>query len=178
MISVEDFFTILKNLEVDFFTGVPDSVLKNFTEYLIKYINQSNLVISSNEGSAVGIGIGYHLASNKVPLIFMQNSGLGNAFNPLASLAHKNVYEVPMILLIGWRGAKSFQDEPQHIPQGSITQEMLDLLKIPVLTLNESTDLDVFKVNLSNSLLNCHSPISILVEPNTFKKYSETIKSK
>ena len=120
MIFVEEFVKLLQNSKINFFSGVPDSCLKEFTFYLNKFKKKKHL-IAANEGSAVSIGIGYYLSTKKVPLIYMQNSGLGNAINPLISIAHKKVYSIPLLLLIGWRGSKKKQDEPQHLVKGKIT---------------------------------------------------------
>ena len=102
MIFVDEFIKELKNNKISFFSGVPDSVLKNFTNELDHSRNFENYILS-NEGSAVATGIGYYLATKKIPAIYMQNSGLGNSLNPIISIAHKKVYKIPMLLIIGWR---------------------------------------------------------------------------
>ena len=122
MIFVENLIKTLKKNNIDFFTGVPDSVLKSLSFHLEK--NKKH-IIASNEGSAVSIGIGYHLSTEKTACVYMQNSGLGNAVNPLTSIAHPNVYSIPLLLLIGWRGAPNYSDEPQHLVKGRITKKLL-----------------------------------------------------
>jgi phosphonopyruvate decarboxylase len=116
---------------VDFYTGVPDSLLKNFLAVLAENTPSSHHVICANEGNAIALAAGYHLASGKVPLVYMQNSGLGNAVNPLMSLAHSGVYGLPLVLMIGWRGQPEQKDEPQHKPMGGATIEMLNAMAVP-----------------------------------------------
>ena len=107
----------------------PDSVLKNFTNLFYTKKKLKNIVLA-NEGSAVATGIGYYLATKKIPAIYMQNSGLGNSLNPLISIAHDKVYKIPLLLIIGWRGAPNIKDEPQHLTQGKITTEILKLVEL------------------------------------------------
>lgn len=133
------FLNILKKNNIEFFTGVPDSLMKNFIRYIDSNIPKNKHFVTANEGSAIGISIGYHLSTNKVPLIYLQNSGLGNCINPLTSLADPKVYSIPMVLLIGWRGEKNISDEPQHIKQGEITDKILEVLGIPYVILNRNT---------------------------------------
>ena len=129
---------ILRNKKVDFFTGVPDSVLKNFCNALSKLSNKKH-IISSNEGGAVSLAAGYNLATKKIPLVYLQNSGLGNTINPITSIVHKEIYGIPMILFIGWRGALNFKDEVQHKVQGKITLKQLNLLKIKYKIFNKNS---------------------------------------
>ena len=105
MIFINKLVKCLQNNKIDFFTGVPDSCLKVFTSFLEKHKKNKHF-IAVNEGGAVSIGIGHYLSTSKIPLVYMQNSGLGNAINPLISIAHKKVYSIPLLLLIGWRGSK------------------------------------------------------------------------
>jgi phosphonopyruvate decarboxylase len=116
--------TIFKKLKCNFYCGVPDSTLKNITS------NFKNSIITANEGSAIALASGYYLSQKKTPVVYLQNSGLGNAINPLASISHKKVYSIPMVLLIGWRGSPNSKDEPQHKVKGDITLKLLDLLNI------------------------------------------------
>jgi len=135
--------TFTKN-GVEFFTGVPDSYLNGFCTHISKFMPPRQHVIAANEGNAIAIAAGYHLATNTIPLVYMQNSGMGNALNPLLSLADKDVYSVPMVLLIGWRGQDGTGDHEQHIAQGRLTTVLLDDLGIPfrVLSSNEDETLD------------------------------------
>ena len=127
MINPANFLSYLKNKNINFFTGVPDSLLKNFLDLIV---NEKNHIIAANEGLAVSLAAGYNLATGNLPLIYMQNSGLGNAINPITSLLHKDVYDIPVLFLIGWRGRPGSNDEPQHMVKGKITLEILKLLNI------------------------------------------------
>ena len=139
MINTRNLFNSIKKDNINFFTGVPDSVLKNFTKLLSN--NHKNHLLATNEGSAISIGIGYHLSTKKIPCIYMQNSGLSNAINPLISIAHKGIYSIPMLLLVGWRGSPGINDEPQHKIKGKITLNLLKLLGIKYIILNKDKDL-------------------------------------
>ena len=131
MIKVDALIKILKKNNSDFFTGVPDSLLKDICAFITDNSLPDKHIIAANEGNAVSLGIGYHLATKKIPLIYLQNSGLGNVINPLLSLADPDVYSIPMLLLIGWRGEPNIKDEPQHLKQGKVTTDLLDSMKIP-----------------------------------------------
>ena len=109
MILVENLFNTLKKNKIDFFTGVPDSILKEFSSFLEKFTIKQHM-IAVNEGSAASIGIGYYLSTKKIPCIYLQNSGLSNAINPLISIASKEVYSIPLLLMIGWRGSPKIKD--------------------------------------------------------------------
>lgn len=123
-----------------FFTGVPDSYLNGFCNYALHHHSERN-IITANEGNAIALAAGHYLATKEIPLVYMQNSGEGNAVNPLVSLADRNVYAIPMILLIGWRGqGNSEPNHPQHKVQGEITTELLDLLHIPYSVLTDSDE--------------------------------------
>ena len=140
MILVEELFNTLKKNKISFYAGVPDSTLKNLSKSFDKLSNSKHIV-AVNEGSAISIGIGYYLSTKKIPCIYMQNSGLGNAINPLISIAHKNVYSIPLLLIIGWRGSPNKKDEPQHITKGKITPKLLELLGIDYCKLGSKKDL-------------------------------------
>ncbi len=130
MLNQQAVFETLERQGITFYTGVPDSYLNGFcNEALARYPDRT--VIAANEGNAVGIAAGHWLAGGGIPLVFMQNSGLGNTVNPLCSLTEERVYAVPMILLIGWRGQPNTGDWPQHALQGEITPDLCTLLRIP-----------------------------------------------
>ncbi|MDO4563325.1 MAG: phosphonopyruvate decarboxylase [Clostridia bacterium] len=131
MINQAHFLAALGAEGVEFFTGVPDSYLNGFCNHLLENVPGSRHIIAANEGNAIAIAAGYYFSTNTVPLVYMQNSGMGNTLNPLMSLADKNVYSVPLILLIGWRGEPSTGDWPQHETQGIVTTKLLDMLDIP-----------------------------------------------
>lgn len=123
---------IIEIIGSDFYTGVPDSQLKALCDYLmIRYgIDPKHHIIAANEGNCVGIASGYYLATGKIPVVYMQNSGEGNAINPIASLLSDEVYAIPMIFIIGWRGEPGVHDEPQHIYQGKVTLKLLEDMDI------------------------------------------------
>ena len=144
MIKSKEFIKQLKKNNVNFFTGVPDSLFSNLCNSLAKTEN-NNHELSSNEGSSIGMAIGYYLATKKVPLVYLQNSGLGNIINPLISLADKKVFNIPIFFLIGWRGEilkkdKQIKDEPQHRTQGLITPELLKILNIKFKILSKKSN--------------------------------------
>ncbi len=127
----KQFLDMLAGHGVTFFTGVPDSLLKELISCIDATVPRTHHITAANEGNAIGIAAGYQLASGNVPVVYLQNSGLGNAVNPLTSLADKEVYAIPMLLIVGWRGEPGIKDEPQHIKQGRITPALLDLLEVP-----------------------------------------------
>lgn len=129
----------LRKNGVSFFTGVPDSYLNGFCTYILQNMPERN-IIAANEGNAIGIAAGHYFATKEIPLVYMQNSGIGNAVNPLASLADEHVYSVPMLLLIGWRGQPGTGDWPQHELQGEITPSLLDIMHIPYAVLEDNND--------------------------------------
>ena len=130
MISPSRLFDELKSRDVDFYTGVPDSLLKNLCAYITDNLPASQHIIAANEGGAVALAAGYHLATGRIPVVYMQNSGLGNTVNPLMSLTDKLVYNIPLLLIIGWRGEPGVKDEPQHLKQGLVTLPLLETLGI------------------------------------------------
>ncbi len=138
---VEDF---VGAMNADFFTGVPDSLLKALSSYLIKRYgtDPAHHVIAANEGNAAAIAAGYHLATGKFPVVYMQNSGEGNIVNPAASLLHPKVYGIPVIFVVGWRGEPGVHDEPQHVFQGEITVSLLKLLGIETFVLTKDATLE------------------------------------
>jgi phosphonopyruvate decarboxylase len=140
MFVVKEFVHTLEQSGINFFSGVPDSLLKDFCDYLQRYIPSERHVIAANEGGAVALGIGYHLATGRVPLVYLQNSGLGNLVNPLMSLASGDVYGIPILLLIGWRGEPGVPDEPQHKAQGRMMLSMLSAMEIPYVVIGADTD--------------------------------------
>ncbi len=140
MIRPSYFYDLLIKNGSDFFAGVPDSLLKNFCAYVTDNAPQENHIISANEGSATGLATGYHLATGKIPVIYMQNSGQGNMVNPLMSIADPDVYSIPMLIIIGWRGEPGVHDEPQHVKQGKVTCDLLDAMKVPYQVLSDKEE--------------------------------------
>ena len=152
---------------VDYFCGVPDSLLSSFGFYLEDRVKNSH-DIAINEGNAVALAIGYYLATEKVPLVYMQNSGLGNAINPLVSLADPLVMGIPLLLLIGWRGQSGKKDEPQHKKQGLITTKLLADLDIPYVVLSsKNTEASQQIASAMKDIRQSHRPFALLVEDST-----------
>ena len=129
--------TMLDIIGADFYTGVPDSQLRALCDYLMEVygIDPQHHVIAANEGNCTALAAGYHLATGKVPVVYMQNSGEGNIINPVASLLSDKVYAIPMIFIIGWRGEPGVHDEPQHIYQGQVTIKLLEDMGIDTFTI-------------------------------------------
>jgi phosphonopyruvate decarboxylase len=171
MIQPKDFFEAMSARGVDFYAGVPDSLLANFCAYLDDHAGRNQHLITANEGNAVALAMGYHMATGKVAMIYMQNSGLGNTINPLTSLADTEVYKVPMLLVIGWRGEPGVKDEPQHVKQGQITLKQLDILGIPHWTIDASSQVDVVLDAAFTAIKERNSPVALVVRKDTFAKY-------
>ncbi len=134
---------VLRSRDVTFFAGVPDSLLKDFCSCLSDHVAPAEHLVAANEGGAVAAAVGYHLATARTPLVYMQNSGLGNALNPLLSVADPAVYAIPILLMIGWRGEPGVQDEPQHLKQGAVTLALLDAMQLPYTIIDAQTrDID------------------------------------
>lgn len=145
MVNQKELSDSLKNMGVDFFTGVPDSLLNNFCLYMVENISDGQHVMAANEGNAIGIAAGHYMATGKIPVVYMQNSGIGNATNPLLSLTHDCVYGIPMILVIGWRGDPAINDHAQHKKQGELTPVLMEDMDIPYEILDdENTVVDKF----------------------------------
>lgn len=173
MINPEDFFEALVSHQIDYFTGVPDSLLKDFCAYVTKNVPKKNHIITANEGLAVALACGYHLATGKFALVYMQNSGFGNAVNPLLSLADNDVYGTPMLLLIGWRGEPSVKDEPQHVKQGAIQEEMIKALKLPYQIIDADTqNPETVIAEAVEKMKAQNTSYILLVRKGTFSKYA------
>jgi phosphonopyruvate decarboxylase len=178
MLDPAVFIGSLLKCGVQFFVGVPDSLLEAFCAQLWASVPAHRHVIAANEGTAVSLGAGWHLATNSVPCIYMQNSGLGNAVNPLVSLADADVYGIPMLLIIGWRGemigTRQLKDEPQHVKQGRITPALLSCLEIPYAILAADTpDPAGMAAALVKQALQKHRPTAIVVRKDTFSEVSQ-----
>ena len=176
MIKVNTLINLLKKNNTDFFTGVPDSVLKQLSSSL-QSVDKKNHIIATNEGAAVSIGIGHYLSTKKIPAIYMQNSGLSNALNPLISIAHEKVYSIPLILIIGWRGSPRIKDEPQHNVKGIITEQILKLLNIKYTILRSVSDISKFDKQIKSAKKN-KSIVACLIEQGTLEKNKNTKKKK
>lgn len=177
MIETADFITGLEKSGIQFMTGVPDSLLKDICAHITSYFGPEQHIIATNEGSAVGLAIGHHFATGRPALVYLQNSGLGNLINPMTSLADPQVYAVPMVLMIGWRGevmedGKQLKDEPQHVKQGRITPGQLDVLDIPYRIVDANTpEIDVVLEQSCSDALARSGPVALLVRKNTFTRF-------
>jgi len=167
-----DFYEFLVSKNITFFAGVPDSLLKDFCAYVTDHTSIRKNIIAANEGNAIALATGYHLATGKIPLVYMQNSGQGNAINPLTSLADSEVYSIPILLLIGWRGEPGKKDEPQHIKQGRITLKLLETLEIPYAVVPKQIEEAKLIINKAIYYMNTKSaPYALVVEEGNFDKY-------
>jgi len=171
MIEPSRFVEVLRREGVRFFVGVPDSLLKSFCAYVTDTCTE-NHVIAANEGGAVGLAAGHFLATGKPALVYMQNSGQGNAVNPLASLADPDVYSIPMVLLVGWRGEPGVKDEPQHVKQGKVTIPLFETLGIPteVLPDDEIAALDLTRKMVEKAKTESR-PVALIVRKGLFEEY-------
>jgi len=176
MIDPQLFSEAVRDIGILEVVGVPDSLLKSVLGRLERAYGPRFKVVA-NEGAAIGHAIGSYAASGSLSLVFMQNSGLGNAINPLVSLAHPGVFGCPMILLIGWRGelfddGQQIEDEPQHLVQGRITRELLELLDIPTFEMPASQDPREFLNGLEKIARQKQGPVAVLVRKGTFSSHN------
>lgn len=173
MLSPKIFIESLAAKGIDFFAGVPDSLLKNVCAFISDTLDDRHNIIAANEGGAIGLAAGHYLATGHIPCVYMQNSGEGNAINPLASLTDREVYNIPVLLVIGWRGEPGVHDEPQHVKQGKVTIPLLDAMGIR----NEilSQDEEDFRRQLDEAvryMTETGEAFALIVRKNTFEPYS------
>jgi len=173
MINPGFFYEQLVSHGTGFFTGVPDSLLKNFCAFVTDHsLSGEKHITAVNEGAAIALASGYHLATGKVPLVYMQNSGIGNAVNPLLSLADEDVYRIPMILLVGWRGEPGVKDEPQHLKQGKVTCPLFEAMLIPCLILSDREDEVLIQLEKCYAQIkNSGAPFALIARKDTFAPY-------
>lgn len=169
MIAPKDFIETLRTGGVEFFAGVPDSLLKNLCAYITDTIRRENNIIAANEGNAVGLAAGYHLATGKTGCVYMQNSGEGNIVNPLLSLMDADVYKMPMLLIIGWRGEPGVHDEPQHVKQGKVTLSLLETMGVPYAVLDNNWQEQVAAA--LQTIQATHTAYALVVRKGTFDEY-------
>jgi phosphonopyruvate decarboxylase len=175
-IKPTDFYDQLASHGVEFFTGVPDSLLKEFCLCIDDFIPKDKHIITANEGNAVALAAGYYLAQKSLPLVYMQNSGLGNAVNPLLSLCDPDVYSIPMLVMIGWRGEPGVKDEPQHAKQGKVQLKLLESMDIPYEIISKDDDQFEMKIlSAVETAKNENRPAVLLIKKGTFEKYSKEI---
>jgi len=180
MISCENLFKIFEKEDLTFFTGVPDSTFKDWMKFLNdNYENDLTNVISCNECEAAAIASGYHLATGKIGVVYMQNAGLGKTVNPTTSLLSKDVYSIPVVYMIGWRGEPMQEDEPQHKMMGRVMIPLLDVLDISYEILPDTLEQaeEVIK-RAKEKAEQTSSPVALIIKKNTLEKYDSEKENK
>ena len=171
MIRPEFFIEKLRENGIDCFAGVPDSLLKNICAYITDHFDAEHNIIAANEGAAVGLAAGHYLATGQPACVYMQNSGEGNIINPLASLTDPEVYNIPVLLLIGWRGRPGVHDEPQHVKQGKVTTGLLNTMGINFDVLNKEEDKAEKQIAKAVAALKNKDVYALVIEKDTFEDY-------
>lgn len=172
MIRPSFFVEKLKDCGIEFYAGVPDSLLKNICAYISDNLDEKHNIIAANEGGAIGLAAGYHLATGKIGCVYMQNSGEGNIINPLASLTDKEVYNIPVLLIIGWRGRPGIHDEPQHIKQGKVTLDLLDTMGISYSVLSKDEKEAGRQIDEATARMKATNEVyALVIEKDTFDSY-------
>lgn len=173
MVDVKSFVETLKSRGINFFTGVPDSLLKSFCAYIQDTEDNEHNIIASNEGAAMGLAAGHYLATGNPACVYMQNSGIGNTVNPLLSLVDEDVYKIPVLLMIGWRGEPGVHDEPQHVKQGKVTLPLLDAMGIPYTILSEDNERAIEEVKgVCKDIEKTGLTQAIVIRKGTFDSYT------
>ena len=171
MIRPEYFIEKLRENGIDCFAGVPDSLLKNICAYITDHCDARHNIIAANEGAAVGIAAGHYLATGQPACVYMQNSGEGNIINPIASLTDPEVYNIPVLLLIGWRGRPGVHDEPQHVKQGKVTTGLLNTMGINFDVLSKEEDKAEKQIAKAVKVLRNKEVYALVIEKDTFEDY-------
>ena len=171
MIRPEFFIESLKERGIDCYAGVPDSLLKNICAYITDHFDAAHNIIAANEGAAVGFAAGHYLATGKPACVYMQNSGEGNIINPLASLTDQEVYNIPVLLLIGWRGRPGVHDEPQHVKQGKVTTGLLNVMGVNYEVLSKEEDKAAKQIEKAAKALANKEVFALVIEKDTFEDY-------
>lgn len=171
MIRPEFFIEKLRENGIDCFAGVPDSLLKNICAYITDHFDAQHNIIAANEGAAVGLAAGHYLATGQPACVYMQNSGEGNIINPLASLTDPEVYNIPVLLLIGWRGRPGVHDEPQHVKQGKVTTGLLNTMGINFDVLSKEEDKAEKQIAKAIDALKKKDVYALVIEKDTFEDY-------
>ena len=171
MIRPEFFIEALREKGIDCFAGVPDSLLKNICAYITDHFDAAHNIIAANEGAAVGLAAGHYLATGQPACVYMQNSGEGNIINPLASLTDQEVYNIPVLLLIGWRGRPGGHDEPQHVKQGKVTTGLLNVMGVNYEVLSKEEDKATKQIEKAAKALANKEVFALVIEKDTFEDY-------
>lgn len=171
MIRPVFFIEALREKGIDCFAGVPDSLLKNICAYITDHFDAEHNIIAANEGAAVGLAAGHYLATGQPACVYMQNSGEGNIINPLASLTDPEVYNIPVLLLIGWRGRPGVHDEPQHVKQGKVTTGLLNVMGVNYEVLSKEEDKAAKQIEKVAKALANKEVFALVIEKDTFEDY-------
>ena len=171
MIRPEFFIEALREKGIDCFAGVPDSLLKNICAYITDHFDAAHNIIAANEGAAIGLAAGHYLATGQPACVYMQNSGEGNIINPLASLTDQEVYNIPVLLLIGWRGRPGVHDEPQHVKQGKVTTGLLNVMGVNYEVLSKEEDKAAKQIEKATKALFNKEVFALVIEKDTFEDY-------
>lgn len=173
MIRPDFFYNTLASHGIDFYAGVPDSLLKNLCAYITDHADAAHNIIAANEGGAMGLAAGHYLATGQIPVVYMQNSGQGNIINPLASLTDPDVYNIPVLLVIGWRGKPGVHDEPQHVKQGKVTTGLLNVMGIDYTVLSKEEDKAEAQIKKAVSYMQATKQCyALVIEKDTFESYT------
>ena len=173
MIRPQFFYDTLAGYGLDFYAGVPDSLLKNLCAFITDHADATHNIIAANEGGAMGLAAGHYLATNQIPVVYMQNSGEGNIINPLASLTDPDVYNIPVLLIIGWRGKPGVHDEPQHVKQGKVTTGLLNVMGIDYTVLSKEEDKAAVQIQKAvNYMQDTKQCYAFVIEKDTFDAYA------
>lgn len=170
-----DLLKQIEDMGIEVIAGVPDSTLKQFCDGLQSYEGNLKHYVTANEGAAVGVAVGTYLSSGNPACIYLQNSGIGNMVNPIASLANQEVYGIPMLFLVGWRGEPGIKDEPQHVFQGKVTCELFEVLQVAYSVIDKNTTEAEMSEILSKAqeALQQNLQYAIIVKKDTFEKAQE-----
>ncbi len=171
MIKPSFFIDLLVANNIDCFAGVPDSLLKNICAYITDHLDAQHNIIAANEGAAIGLAAGHYLATGHPACVYMQNSGEGNIINPIASLTDPEVYNIPVLLLIGWRGKPGVHDEPQHIKQGKVTTGLLNTMGINYDVLSKEEEKAKKQIVKAIDALKRNEVYALVIEKDTFEDY-------
>ena len=176
MITPKFFYDTLATHGINFYAGVPDSLLKNLCAYITDHADASHNIIAANEGGAMGLAAGHYLATGQIPVVYMQNSGEGNIINPLASLTDKDVYNIPVLLVIGWRGKPGVHDEPQHVKQGKVTTGLLNTMGIDYTVLSKEEEKAAAQIKKAvDYMQRTKECYALVIEKDTFDNYQLSI---
>ncbi len=171
MIRPEFFIEALREKGIDCYAGVPDSLLKNICAYITDHFDAAHNIIAANEGAAIGLAAGHYLATGQPACVYMQNSGEGNIINPLASLTDQEVYNIPVLLLIGWRGRPGVHDEPQHVKQGKVTTGLLNVMGVNYEVLSKEEYKAAKQIEKAAKALANKEVFALVIEKDTFEDY-------